>query len=401
MAFQSALHGPRWNNGYRPDATGQQPVMYPPTPTVPFPISLAGREDPFSRAVSPIHGAFDQAMNGLKPQYPVTPAPVSGMGGGPRTGMRGGPRDSVIDSMIQQGMIQAPPNMTHAGALGNSGGISASSTISPLKSSYFGDNINVTPSSISGHGHSQFHHSNSNSTSPFDAFSDPFSPDAISQFNPPHQSISAPTSPRQKNTELQWPGLEGRPGIQRSSSTEPVIPSSHRLYNIIPPNPNTLFAATTAHGIIPNAQGSVTSGMVNGNALQSPAMVALKKIRKPSLRTLMSHGGSQAGSRPVSPIQESPTLFNQPMSMSLDDDETVGMQLNAVPPQAWFAGLSHSHPQQPQPSQAAFEGMNGVGGVGGVHGQTHGGMELTTETKDQSTALGLGLTDINFDTEGR
>ena len=87
----------------------------------------------------------------------------------------------------------------------------------------------------------------------------------------------------------------------------------------------------------------------------------------------MSHGGSQAGSRPVSPIQESPTLFDQPMS--LDDEEGLS-QLGSLPPQAWFGGL-----------QTGFEMGGGTADQNGMNG----------ETRDQTSALGLGLTDINFD----
>jgi len=71
----------------------------------------------------------------------------------------------------------------------------------------------------------------------------------------------------------------------------------------------------------------------------SPAVIALQKIRKPSLRTLMSRGGSLAGSRQVSPVSthsgldlgqnsigldlvdglgsgmQSPTLFDEAMSL--------------------------------------------------------------------------------------
>ncbi|ORX35865.1 hypothetical protein BD324DRAFT_507557 [Kockovaella imperatae] len=176
-AFISALQGETWSNGQRSDRVNDQ-VLYPPTPVVPFPISLNGRDDPFSRAVSPIHGAA----------------------------------------------------LPHA-----------------LRKSPF--------------------------DSPFEAFSDPFAPQAPPT---PVYSISAPTSPRQRE----------RPEL-RSQSTEPVVPPNQRLYDPMVPS-------MTPH------------------ALQSPDIVALSRIRKPSLRTLMSHGGSLAGSRQVSSVQ-SPTLFDQPL----------------------------------------------------------------------------------------
>ncbi|KAK4684254.1 hypothetical protein P7C73_g5940, partial [Tremellales sp. Uapishka_1] len=59
---------------------------------------------------------------------------------------------------------------------------------------------------------------------------------------------------------------------------------------------------------------------------ESPAHIALKKIRKPSFRTLMSTGGSQAGSRQVSPVLESPTLFDQPMELDQEMDVGIGME---------------------------------------------------------------------------
>ena len=271
-AFASALHGARWEHGQRPDKTGQQ-VLYPPTPNAPFPTSLSGREDPFSRAVSPIHGAFDFGLQvGFKRDSVVN---------GPTLPMF--PEDEYInDTPDALALPSIPPS-------------------------------DPSPNIVTNHDVPA-----AEPELPLNVFSDPFSQSA--NFTPQHYSISAPTSPRNKSNNLTWDDPDLRPPFARSSSTEPVIPAQHRLYQHLP-------QAFQAPMHLPHA-------------LQSPGIVALTKIRKPSLRTLMSYGGSQAGSRQVSPIQESPTLFDQPMS--LDDDDAM-MGLEGLP-EAWTEGLSASHP---------------------------------------------------------
>ena len=156
-AFASALSGPRWENGQRPDMMPE--VMYPPTPVAPFPFSLHHREDPFSRAVSPIHGDLDAALEQFKPNA----EPVQ--------------------------------------------------------------------------------------------FADPF-----------QYPIGTPNFSQQADTPF------------------------------------------------------------------TPAMIALNKIRKPSLHTLMSQGSSQASSRQVSPVPESPTLFDQPMPVEKVDSMQV---MPTTPAEPW------------------------------------------------------------------
>lgn len=218
-AFASALSGPRWIHGQRTGPPGSGEVMYPPTPNVPFPISLNHRDDPFSRAVSPIHGDLDAALSGLKPRL-------------------------------------SDPNQN--------------TSPTQLDLSFGGLNDPV-----------QF-------TNPFEQ--------ALSAT--PQHAFSAPTSPR-PSTDWTNPNDLKR-GI-RSSSAEPPIQQWH----------------------IPHPLG--VGNMPDLTGIQSPAIIALKKIRKPSLRTLMSHGGSQAPSRQVSPVPESPTLFDQTMEL---DEVDSGMDVD-------------------------------------------------------------------------
>lgn len=224
-AFASALSRPRWVNGQRLHANGQQDehgVLYPPTPVVPFPISLNNRSaDPFSRAVSPIHGDLEMALHGLAPQ--------------------------------------AQPYENH-----------------------FQDEPLGSASRIS--------------------FTDPFSGQPIDNglevtLQHPHP-ISAPTSPRSSTGWTQKP---------RSASIGPG-------------------SGFNEHTSRPHFHGN--------DSLQSPAVTALQKIRKPSMRTLLSHGGSLANSRQSSPVPESPTLFDQAMAI---DDEGMGRVGEEVPQNAmWF-----------------------------------------------------------------
>ena len=65
------------------------------------------------------------------------------------------------------------------------------------------------------------------------------------------------------------------------------------------------------------------AGRTSGYA--SPAMVALKRVRKPSLKTLMSNTTSANNSpltspmlAPLATLAESPTLFDQPMNVEME-----------------------------------------------------------------------------------
>ena len=227
-AMVRALSGPRWVNGQRTGSSSSTAeVMYPPTPVVPFPISLNHQDDPFSRAVSPIHGDLDSALiQGLKTHMssdPAIPSPFAQTGTGGTRVVQAGPSDPSVNL----------------------------------------------------------------------------------DFNPfePQSSMSAPTSPRISAWDSTPPGIVAG---ARASSAEPTQTSNHW---------------TLAHPL---------STTMTGEPLHSPAIVALQKIRRPSLRTLMSRGGSLASSRQTSPIPESqsPTLYNQPMELD-EGMETMGMSCAA------------------------------------------------------------------------
>ena len=220
-----AVSGPRWV-----PAEPQTP-LYPPTPSVPFPLSLNHRDvDPFSRAVSPIHG-----HGGLG-------------GGGGKSGAGMGELDLALLTRELEGHVEG-----HGTADGGA------------------------------------NHLFTAEYSPFD------------------QAFPTPPSPNkqeQENTQIpsqSWPSF-------------PSLPTD----NLTPPDPTY---PTAHHTSDPPTQ--LQSPMFSGS-YQSPVL-PLAKIRRPSLRTLLSTGGSQAGSRPQSPsphlAMPSPTLFDQPMQM---DEEVAG-----------------------------------------------------------------------------
>lgn len=264
-AFAQALSGPRWVHGQRtgPTTGGTEP-MYPPTPVVPFPVSLHHRDDPFSRAVSPIHGDLDTALEGLKP-------------------------GSIQDRLGGDGGVGAG----HYGYTGQVGH-------DPFMGTEYSETIGGNTTNI------EF-------TNPFDDPQDgpqmrndsKSYAQAQSHAHAQAQAFSAPTSPKMTNSD--WSTSQ----TLRSSSAESPSSSLPHLPPQIHPHPN-------AHPL------SGTNDLAH-----SQGLVALTKIRKPSLRTLMSHGGSLAPSRQVSPVLEeeadsqSPTLFDQPMEM--DDVDTVGI----------------------------------------------------------------------------
>ena len=286
-AVASAMSGPRWVHGQRTLGPGggtaqdANSVLYPPTPTVPFPISLNHRDtDPFSRAVSPIHGDLDHALQGLKPRFSFADQVMDQsmnqeMGEGVGEGM-GDEMDQGQGWDIRQ----------HLGGMGMS--MSDTSTTFPFTDPF----ADIPPSAkISP---------NANSNANTNPNPNP-NPNVVGPY-------SAPTSPRQTHwTELDAAFRSSSVGPEDSATRQPhALAHSHSNSH---PHPLSL---------------STTQGYLGQTpSLHSPAMVALKKIRKPSLRTLMSHGGSQAGSRQVSPVPESPTLFDQPMEM--DDDAVGGM----------------------------------------------------------------------------
>ena len=262
-ALASAVNGPKWVNGQRSDIVDHG-VLYPPTPHIPFPASLSGKADPFSRAVSPIHGAFDDAMQEARSSF-VHSLPSAGLEG-------------------ELG-IGAPPQSRHDVANGVSG----------LHPTHELDLVPFMPQ--------------------YDAlFADPFASlgqssmgidDAALDSMANRLSISAPVSPRQSFNRADWP--MDRPALRRSSSTGKVQGFAD------PQLPKLLTER------LQQAERDQKSGDPRGSP-QTPAMVHLKKIRKPDMRTLMSHGGSQAPSRQASP-ERSPTLFDP--ALDLQDGEVA------------------------------------------------------------------------------
>ncbi len=206
--------------------------MYPRTPGVPFPISLNHRDDPFSRAVSPIHGDLDIDF----------------------------PHGSLFN--------------------GHTGTGDDNTTIS--QTAMETDERGATSQDVEM-GQGQIHEN------PF-SFVPGFAK-AIDNVNLNNAFISDPPSPRQVDpTSNDWAALRTAAALNRPSSADPR-------------------AQLHSHN-----QASPSGEM---QQIQSPGFIALNKIRKPSLRTLMSTRGSQG----PSPAQ-SPTLFDQPMQM--DEEVEVG-----------------------------------------------------------------------------
>ena len=266
-AFASALAGPRWIHGQRlapqypptprqylrTHAQAPRPPnlnpMYPLTPSVPFPLSLNHRDDPFSRAVSPIHRELDLAFS----HAPIFSA-AHREGEGGESGVRddvtiplGGeghpnPEIEVEDRAFISGDSSPNENNPDANPRPNHNPISYPiETRGPLVAPFF----------------------------------------------------SAPPSPRRADPNTDWSALRAAAAsLHRSSSVKPTD-SLHPFFS-----PTQIRTHTQ-----PQSE----------QALQSPGFVALNKIRKPSLRTLMSTGGSQASS----PVQ-SPTLFDGVIQMDED-----------------------------------------------------------------------------------
>jgi len=152
-------------------------------------------------------------------------------------------------------------------------------------------------------------------------FRDPFNP--LSTGLPQPHYYSAPDSPVKVDSqpdEAPRFGAASAPPFQSSSTMQPQL------------------SISPTHSPYDNA---------GGPGAQSPAFLALTKIRKPSLRTLMSHGGSLATSpmislapsRQMSPVKElrdphfqSPMLFDQP---AIRDEVEAEMALDA------WAGLQY------------------------------------------------------------
>ena len=127
----------------------------------------------------------------------------------------------------------------------------------------------------------------------------------------PHAQIfSAPPSPRQSHN---WSALRAAT-LQRCSSTGPVDLTNTHYSPFLTADQNQPYSLAQSQNY----------KRTRARTAHSPGFVALKKIRKPSLRTLMSTGGSQG----PSPVQ-SPTLFDQPMQM----DDVV--EVEAVPLGEW------------------------------------------------------------------
>ena len=284
-AFASALSGPRWVHGQRLPAQphayipksnqhrgrpqahvhpyGQTHArlnhnpntnaMYPPTPSLSFPISLNHRDDPFSRAVSPIHGDLD-----LNIEFPHT-----------QMFSAHGMKDA--DELL----FMPTPNMNRVP--------------DPDDVRDPNPNLSLTTDIDDEMGVSD---------DPFNVLDfDPPGPPIDPHIAVPHaQVFSAPPSPRQPND---WSALRAAT-FQRPSSTGSVdLSNTHH-------NPSTSAGQNQPYPFNQSQSYKWNQGQITN----SPRFVALKKIRRPSLRTLLSTGGSQG----PSPVQ-SPTLFDQPMQM--------------------------------------------------------------------------------------
>ncbi|ORY30198.1 hypothetical protein BCR39DRAFT_587988 [Naematelia encephala] len=306
-ALSAALSGPRWVHGQRlppdseiamgtgtsggsgtgGDGSASPGVLYPPTPGGPFPISLnTGIADPFSRAVSPIRAKLELDLH------------------------------RAADSIYQ---------LHHSG-----------------------DSIHSAPHHDAHSPHTHNHTLLSNINSPNDITT-------IEQWDN-HSDISVEqwdnTNNNNSRTVEQWNiNNSGNANVNVNVNvdqwdnnninvnfTDP-FPASPHDHNPAVPSPSR--PGTTAPGPLYSSTTPTTAPPIPLPPVHSPAMIALKRIRKPSLKTLMAPGsraGSPGPSSSTSAISlssavfgqghetgeqlVSPMLFNQPMS--LDDEAENG-----------------------------------------------------------------------------
>ncbi|EIW71003.1 hypothetical protein TREMEDRAFT_59946 [Tremella mesenterica DSM 1558] len=283
--FVSALSGPRWVNGQREhvplslnngqmntahheaseyggDGAATPGVMYP-SATQAFPLSLGGMG---RRGGDPFSRAVSPIGTKTRPPLNINVGVGSGQSHFPNPNFNQG--------------INTPPN-----EVDKNEAQSFPPVLDPLDvTNKDADGPRSAPPGMTFDGF-QLSHTPESPLSPFGA-----------------QALSQPPSPKSNA----W----GVNANMRSSSQEP--PSSR------------LPAVFGAH--MGMNMGSFGDNPNYPTGYASPALVALKRIRKPSLKTLMSATSSQANSRDGSPMLtpvqegdlESPTLFDQPMNDEME-----------------------------------------------------------------------------------
>ena len=376
-AFEQALKGPRWVNGQRTFVTDLHTHPAPDTHSGnlfeisnqvslrSFPISLGGEPDPFSRAVSPIRGDLDVTLEGLQ-------VGLGCFGAASGRKMNGDGRSSAgahgvdlgesnrghtagLDSSdpftpgLDPGMGEIAGQADHSGQ----GDIEMRCEVGGFDSSSdFDMNLDLDHHQVPGQNHIHSDQERGQDEAQIQDYTpiqasrgiewqDPF---AISPLDPisaiPHtQAFSAPTSPSFGHTALpldhslhSFPS--GNPdqvqsGLFRSTSAAPMLTHSHTHPHAVShpyaskahAQPHPLSILTQSSSSAQTQAASIHSANPdNQYNIHSPAVIALQKIRKPSLRTLLSRGGSLAGSAQVSPISSpisSPVASPLPFSPAM------------------------------------------------------------------------------------
>lgn len=328
-------------------------VLLPETPKVPFPISLRGGGDPFSRAVSPIgsnrHTAalFESHTQGeagrtmfvdalLRSLGRETEALGSGLGvgSGPGSGL------GAVETTIQSRSGVAGVTGT-GGSAPNSPGAGEGSwrTHTPHIAGLgfeLGHNEIQNQNPLSGTWTDHFGHFGVEvgvgvGVGPT-VFSEPSSPTQQSKLLgglPFHRSASAGPPPHPSSAPPLSTHFHFDPQTTTSNDARNHRADQHQhAWSALPSGQVQGQRPAQSQGGRAQAPGAGTTGGTAGSHFlpHSPALIALKKIRKPSLRTLISPLSSVTNSRAPSPIPEeqSPTLWNGPMQLD-DVDELDGM----------------------------------------------------------------------------
>jgi len=297
------------------------------------------QSDPFSRAVSPIHGDFTKSL------------PIG--------------HDQLLAGFKEENLGQLLTGHFIKKEQSSGGGITNGTMVDHKP--VLGSHQPVCGVEMRGnHAHGQLLDHALNDLKPFNPNPHPVQ-QQMSTTPRSHTSIpqilSAPPSPYNPHTDpgSNWSCLQASASaLVDSTSTDahPYITVRNQLHQLLAQHHQSQAQIQQQNQHQHQHQNQSQHQNQNQNPSPSPGFVALNKIRRPSLRTLMSTGGSQA----PSPIQ-SPTLFDQPMQI---EEEVKKVEEGVRPDTGWEEEMrrvmmeSQVGMQQQQQSQ----GVEGLGLMG-------------------------------------